>query len=350
MKSSNFVCRQKNIRTNFSLSVLLFLCLFFSSCERRELTYYEKSEIIVTADWSESGLSEDEQVRGATLVFYPQDGGTPFIFRMGDRTQEIVRLPEGIYNIILFNRSFDDFGNLAFRGQEKFETLEAYAKKVETRTDENSRTETRIIIGTPDELAAGTMEGFTVTEEMLGNYSKTTYGRSGNVVGTDSYTLHLIPQKLTRKVIANIRVNGLNNIRTATCRLDGVAESVFLATGKPAAQHATQEFALTDLRFDEGSYFEGRMTGQFETFGIRTGDDCNLRLDALLVDGKTTFTENYTNAKVSEKEDGEGVINIYVEVSTGKVPDVKPEGGSDSGFDVDVDGWGDDVETDFPIE
>ena len=38
--------------------VLLFLCLCLSSCERRELTYFEEAEINVEVDWSRSGLSE----------------------------------------------------------------------------------------------------------------------------------------------------------------------------------------------------------------------------------------------------------------------------------------------------
>ena len=36
-------------------------------------------------------------------------------------------------------------------------------------------------------------------------------------------------------------------------------------------------------------------------------------------------------------------------VRTEKVPDVKPEGGAGSGFDVDVDGWGNEINTDIPI-
>lgn len=55
---------------------------------------------------------------------------------------------------------------------------------------------------------------------------------------------------------------------------------------------------------------------------------------------KTVFEGDYDNVRVTEKDNGEGVITIYVEATTDKIPDVKPEGGSNSGFDVDVDGWG----------
>lgn len=334
---------------------LLFLLAALSSCDRRELTYYEVSEITVTADWSESGLDDGEQPYGATTVFYPRDGGAPKIFRMGDRSGEVVRLPTGVYDVVIFNRSFDDFGNISFRGTGSYRTLEAYARKVETRRDNASRTETRTIVGSPDELAAGTMEGFTVTEDMLGNYSQTPYGRAkpsraaGDAPDEDAYTVRLRPRKLTREVVAVLHVEGLNNIRMATCRLDGVAESVFLAGGEASAHTVTQEFSPSDIAFTPGSPFDGTLKGTFEVFGLRASDDHRLHLEALLVDGKTVHTGDYDRVEVEEKEDGEGTVSLHVNVTTDKIPDVKPEGGSGSGFDVEVDGWGDDIGTDIPI-
>lgn len=50
---------------------LLFFCLLcvsilLVSCERRDLTYYEVSEITLTADWNDSGLDDKEQKYGVT--------------------------------------------------------------------------------------------------------------------------------------------------------------------------------------------------------------------------------------------------------------------------------------------
>lgn len=47
-----------------------------------------------------------------------------------------LRLPEGRYNAVLFNRSFDDFACIAFRGSDSYRTLEAYASRAESRADE----------------------------------------------------------------------------------------------------------------------------------------------------------------------------------------------------------------------
>ena len=102
--------------------------------------------------------------------------------------------------------------------------------------------------------------------------------------------------------------------------------------------------------FDEGSPFNGTLTGTFNVFGIDFTQSHRLHLEAQLVDGKTVFEGDYDNVRVTEKDNGEGVITIYVEATTDKIPDVKPEPGSNSGFDVDVDGWGDEVDTDIPIE
>ena len=337
--------------TCIHLWILLCLLLFLAGCERRELTYYDAAEITLTADWSQSGMdNKDEAARGATAIFYPTNGGEPKIFLMGDYSREAIRLPEGVYNVILFNRSFTDFSNIAFRGNDGYETLEAYNKKIETRTDGD--TDTRTITGSPEKLASATMEGFTVTEDMLGNYSQTTSGKSAYSVesGDDRCTLHLVPEKRTSEVIAVIRVEGLNNVRSAICRLDGISESIFLATGKASGQSVAQEFPLSHPVFDEGSPFNGTLTGTFNVFGIDFTQSHRLHLEAQLVDGKTVFEGDYDNVRVTEKDNGEGVITIYVEATTDKIPDVKPEGGSNSGFDVDVDGWGDEVDTDIPIE
>lgn len=87
------------------------------ACNRRELTYSPEATITISADWSQSGLNEKEQDYGATAIFYPTDGSTPFVALMGDRIYKTLCLKEGCYNVVLFNRSFDDFGNLCFRGE-----------------------------------------------------------------------------------------------------------------------------------------------------------------------------------------------------------------------------------------
>ena len=60
---------------------LLFFCLLcvsilLVSCERRDLTYYEVSEITLTADWNDSGLDDKEQ-----KLHFRFDSGFVFTFQ-----------------------------------------------------------------------------------------------------------------------------------------------------------------------------------------------------------------------------------------------------------------------------
>ena len=117
---------------------ILLSFLLFISCNRRELTYYEVVGVTLMADWSQAGL-EGEDTYGATAVFYPQNGGVPQTVLMGNRTHAITRLPKGHYNVILFNRSFSDFGGRLLSEERMLSyTFEAYAKQIENRSAKRS--------------------------------------------------------------------------------------------------------------------------------------------------------------------------------------------------------------------
>lgn len=333
--------------TSFLLFVLLFFCLYFSSCERRELTYYTEAEITINADWSKSGLSAEEQKYGATVLFYPEDGNSPIVVLMGDRNGKTVRLKEGIYNVVLFNRSFDDFNNIAFRGKDCCHKLEAYAKGTEPKAESPSP---RIATESPDELAADFMESLEVTADMLGNYSPTRGSKSAADTATpDSvFRLSLTPGKRTRDITVSIHIEGMNNIRTAFCTLSGVSESVFLASGEASEKTLTQQFALTNPVYLPDSKTEGTMSASFSVFGFDEKVDHELHLEALLVDGKTVYKADFTNVKVTQTESGDGTLRITIDqICETPVPDVKPEGGS--GMDADVEDWDNEENEDIDV-
>ena len=185
---------------------ILLSFLLFISCNRRELTYYEVVGVTLMADWSQAGL-EGEDTYGATAVFYPQNGGVPQTVLMGNRTHAITRLPKGHYNVILFNRSFSDFGGIAFRGENAFHTFEAYAKQIENRSA------SEVSVTSPEKLATCVIEGFEVTDNI-------------------ECSLHFTPTELTSTVKVQISIDGLNNIKDATCRLGGIHASILLHNGQ----------------------------------------------------------------------------------------------------------------------
>ena len=317
----------------------LALLLLFASCERRELTYYMEAEITVTADWSHAGVPEEKD-DGATLIIFPQDGGEPRVVLTGERERTVVRLPRGTYDAILFNRSFTDFSNLLFTGMESLKSLEAYAKEVVTRAD------TRVIVSSPDKLASGTVRNFEVTDDMLGNYAPPA---ARGVCPEGACRMHFTPTPLTRHIRVTLNVKGLHNVREVRCTLDGVSLSVFLHDGHAGEELGGQQFTVGNPVFAEGSFTDGRLTGELDVFGFDRSLSHSIALKALLVDGKTVVEQMLTDITVEEETDSAGNITLFIDPSVPETfPDVKPEGGSDSGFDVDVDEW-EDEEVDVPV-
>ena len=316
----------------FASGNMLLLWVFYNftffmlvACSHREQVYSLETEIMISADWSRSGLNEKEQDYGATTVFYPTDGSSPIMVLMGDRTYKTVYLKEGRYDVVLFNRSFDDFGNLGFRGEDAYRTLEAHATNVVTKDVPSTEI---IIMDSPDELAADCMESFEVTPGMSGNYSSGMTNWGG------------------KKIDGSIK--GMNNIRNATCKLDGIAESVFLASGQISEKTVAQEFCLGNPVYNSGSATDGTLSASISVFGFDTEISHNLHLRAELVDGKTTFEESFDDLKISQLEEGGGRMSIFIDMTCEKkVPNVKVEGSS--GFDANVDDWEDEVNSDIDI-
>lgn len=327
---SDKVTRSFSLFPLFPLCCILLLLLCATGCDRRDITYFQEAEIEINVDWSGAGLDDTEANHGATALFYPVDGSSPKVVLMGNRCHGTVRLPAGRYNVIVFNRSFNDFSAIAFRGTEHHHTLEAYACKTVTRGEE--------IVLSPEKLAAAGVEGFEVTEDMLGNYGTLPPASSGT--RSETCALSLKPRKLVEEMSVTVHVTGLHNIRSATATMDGVAASVYLFSGLPSEHTVTHRFELGCPTYYPGSDTDGTMSAAINGFTFNTDIPHRVDIEAQLVDGKTTFEQSFEAVNIAEKDDGQGSTRLVIEVNTDPVPDVKPDGSTDSGFDADVDDWG----------
>lgn len=325
-------------------ALLIWLMLVGTACEHRDLTYYEAAEITINIDWSKAGLPAEEAAYGATALFYPAEGGKPKIVLMGNRASSKARMEVGHYRVVVFNRSFDDFGGIAFRGIDSYETAEAYLKDVVDRANAS-----RVVTESPEALAIGRMADFEVTEEMLGNYGPLIVGKR-EVTGIAARSmLDLSPQPATQQVELKLDIPGLNNIRAAVCTIDALPQSLKLATGEFSEPAISQQFELGERSYESGSSTNGYMKGSFICFGLASEVPYTLHLKALLVDGKTIFEQTFESVTIEETPDGGGGTNVQIktETPTDTVPEVKPEDGVEGGFDATVDDWGEEEESDI---
>lgn len=319
------------------LFIPLLLPVFWG-CDRRAITYSLEAEVEVRVDWSTSGLDASDGDHGATALFYPEGGGPPKTVLMGNRSYEKTRLSAGRYKVIVFNRSFDDFSSVSFRGIAHCHTLEAYAGKTAVRGEE--------IVQSPEKLAADYVEEFEVTGDMLGNYNT---APRNDVMNGKVCSLLLVPGKLVEEMNVTVNIKGLRNVRAATATIDGVSASVFLAGGRPSEQTVAHRFSLGNPRYHPGSVTDGTMNATINGFTFNSDVPHNVKIKALLIDGKTIFEQTFEHVNIREKEDEQGNAMLVIEVDTKPIPDVKPEGGADSGFDAEVGEWGDEESGDLTI-
>ena len=184
---------------------------------------------------------------------------------------------------------------------------------------------------------------------MLGNYAPAS-ARSVAACPQGACNLHLVPQPLTRKVKVKLNIKGLHNVRQANCTLGGIPLSVYLCDGRPGDMAGRHEFTVGNPVFNDGSLTEGTLTGLLNIFGIDTEVPHDVVLQTLLVDGQTVVEQELTDVNVRKEAEDDGTFVLHVEASTPEIlPNVKPEGSGDSGFDANVDGWGDEKTEEIPI-
>ena len=141
----------------------------------------------------------------------------------------------------------------------------------------------------------------------------------------------------------------MNNIRKATCTLDGIAESIFLVSKQNSEKTVTQVLRLSNPIYDSGSVTEGTLSTTISVFGFRCRDSTQpYNLKAKLVDGKTIFEESFNDLAIRRLDEEDGTMSVFIDMACEKtVPNVKTEGSS--GFDADVDKWNDEVNSDIDI-
>lgn len=297
----------------------LLVTPFIVSCSANRVSSDEKLEVAINVDWSESGLSSSSE--GATCIFYPKAGGAPIKILMGDRNYEKTLLSKGQYDVLVFNRTFGEFGNITFLEEDKFETIKACLKQEYTRSMN--------LLASPDELAVATCRDWQLDESSV-------------------VTLQLTPRKLTRQIRIRLCGEGLENVYSAVGSLTGMPEAVKLADGSITEAVNMQLFNFNKTLTRSEGTVEYTLEATFNAFGFDEELNRELRFQAQLRDGKTLIEQDFGINKVKiEQESGEEII--YIELVSRTLPMVNPGINSGSSFDVAVDKWGDEVNNHIPV-
>lgn len=322
-----------------------------ASCALRPL-YIEGEtpmEVLVINDWTQLGADPE----GATIYFYPESGSAPWVFKTNSVARTTVKVPSGYYTVQVFNRTVDEFGSMYFKDMDTLGTAKAILDdKLFSwlgRADSIGRT-----VYEPEEIVVGRRDHFQVRAQSEREIWQREHGLPVDPKAIVDSVI-VTPQRVRYTGTVSVRINGIQNIRSVRSYLTGMAGSAYLATrtgGEALATHVLESWSISRESTD---YTKGYVVSNFYCFGLPEqylGDpyDKNnkLFLQFRLVDNQTVIQEiRYVGAIVHQNDD-ERTVTIVID-SPITLPDVKPEGGSESGFDVNIEDWTDPEDVQVPI-
>ncbi len=357
--------------------LIISICIVALGCQRRALTYDYSPfcEVVVNVDWASMSTAPT----GMSVRAYPESGEKPIVVQTNDISRAILKLPAGVYNILVFNQIPSDYGTVSFRGLDRWETTEVYSNESTKAPWAVSKSESTIV-REPEVIAAATYTGVEISEESV-RESTERYELTGERIVT--HTLEVAPKIVVKRANVRVKVDGIYNLRSTRAVFTGMSNGYNFSTQQSIpdrASHVLENWKIED--FAVGDRY-GETNTYFISFGLpstttatRPNDDWkgSIYLEMLLVDNKpenvvkhtadiTAYTSVHDSdsSKVEDEDNPssdievETTITVKVGLSDNDddpmvvLPDVKPEGGSAGGFDAVIDKWDKEVITEIPI-
>lgn len=330
---------------------LLSMLILLASCNHHELCYHHPhtAQIRVNVDWTEF---TEESPTGMTVMVYPADGGKPYTSVTHTLSHTSFSLPEGAYHSLVFNQSVSEFGSLEFRQMDQYTKAEVVSTTQDSRWYEERADRGRVVTQ-PEWIATHHEEGGIVTREMVEEMRPEGKYRSGE--GSEYVLSNLMPQNIIYTVHVRVYIQGIYNLRSARAALDGLAEGYRFASARPSNITATYLMEEWKLTVDSDDPTRGHIDTDLFCFGLPDGhqgtaDENLFSLSVLLVDNKTVLNFPFMVGDKFEQGDANVRLSLNMELELVEpLPDVKPEGGSGSGFDATVDDWGEEIDHDIQM-
>lgn len=310
-------------------TLLLLLCvLSFFSCERRELTYdtQEGVPVNISIDWSALKADEEKPLHIKAL-FYPTDGGKPIERYLMNSDGEKVYVPEGEYNIIVYNwRTNGESQTIQFRGHEEYLTHEAYTAEA-SRRKQTTKQSSDPIIAQPD---------YTYSWSTGKTPVRVGFARSGDI--------SIVPrvENQVRYYQFTVDIYNPDEISSIEGVIEGTHGWIRLATGERSSNSYSTDLTITRMAGENKEKAKFLLT--VRTFGVMNRLSNNITIETTNSDNlKETFTKDVGDI-IDQINKGTLDNSKPIDISDPEIPIVitpgkKPEGG---GFKPPVvDDWDD---------
>lgn len=374
-----------------SLVVLLSIILSVVSCNKdldfdfgfKDLCFYHPhtAPVKVNVDWNQ--FRHLEKPTGMTSYVWA-DNSDQKIARFVSHNLNYITLDllEGYYHAFVFNQSESEYSTIEFHNLDDFYKAEARVIEVKSSWYSTKLPESKVG-AEPEWLAIDCVQNIEVSEEMvakaeaeyLATLPEAQRQQKYNEKNTKAPTKTqnevgpLVPTSIIKNIDIFIHLENLPYLRSALGALEDMAEGCYISTRTPTENLVTHTIGSWEVIYhttESGSVdmMKGALKATLSTFGLPAGhsgkpDDNNLYIKLLLVDNETILEHDFPIGDILADlndyngtqldENGKPIwpeIHVYFPEP---LPEVEPVGGGNGGFDVGVDGWGDDIVTILPL-
>ena len=327
--------------------------LSISGCtEQRDLFIVSSPSLLIESDWTSSKINTDE---GATAIAF--DGSNSSKNLMPNATKQLITLKKGNYDFLVFNglmysENESHLDYIQYRGVNEFETFEAYATEMESRSAFRAASD-EIVINNPDILATQSMHSIDIEGlneyEMIYDNGKKQNPPTGNYV-EDS--LLFMPCRITHTCQVKVHLTNSKSVRIARGSIKGFSNSVYLASRMPSHTFVTQQFVLSTLVSDPSDPGSGTASSPtLNTFGPPLdlpGRTYSVELRFLLINNEEYGPYNFditdqVEQAIAYLKKARLANTAITETITITIGDIKLPKVSSDNMDVGVNDWGNNI-------
>lgn len=341
-----------------------------TSCDRYEveLYYTGKADVSVDIDWmSRFG----ERPSGMTIILAKDGDAITFTDVTNDVDHYDLHLEPGEYKMLIFNRTFGEFGSMRFFRTKSFNDVFAVATQLQRTTEDWDINAS--YMREPEAIGCA-VDTFTVLPEMTDGEFHFVYWRDKIDGNYESLKLREVVEPMTTELYVRVKVIGFRYMASVVGNISNMAEGFQLSqawrrqemnyhfldswAAKAAPSESTEEKSV------------GYITTKISTFGMPHGrelpsqrmpDYNTLSLCFTLIDGtKHVFRYNvgdkiyYREKEVTEFNKHDVTLQLELELdafySDDELPNLPYAQPSGTGaFDAEVQPWGDEEGVDVPM-
>ncbi len=325
------------------LFVVIVSLVAMYACEHHHL-YYSSSEtveVIINIDWTQSDISNPN---GVTAIAYYDSGELYRQFSPFSTTSQIkLTLPEGVFDVVLYNNTNSEFEYINFEATSDFSTAIANTtSKTSVRTLDGDDVG-KDVVNDPELFASAVVHDIEVTTGMLEYY----YSQPELYYSNYETEYYVSMLRRTVQVFIYVDVDDICYAGAAPYTLfKHFAGGFLLGLEQADERQVIQEFVLNSVVYDDDTKQNGRIMKEFTSFGKVTDPDADycVDIDFMLLDGEYERYIFDVTDQVEIEYNSEGIpyIDIYLSLT---LPYAEGESLDDSysdssaGLGTDVEPW-----------